>query len=341
MAQELKAPFPWFGGKSQVAHIVWDRFGNVPNYVEPFFGSGAVLLNRPHDPKIETVNDKDGFVANAWRAIAHDAKSVAEYADWPANENDLHARHYWLVTQRDDLTAWLEGDPEFYDAKIAGWWLWGMACWIGRGFCSGNGPWKSVDGRLVKCADGGGVNRQRLHLSAGQGVNRGGDLYEYMSALQARMRNVRVCCGDWSRVCCPTPTYKNGTTAVFLDPPYSADADRVMGCYAVDDGDVAHKVREWCIKNGENPELRIALCGYEGEGHDDLVKLGWDCVRWSARGGMENHGKERSCNRHREAIWFSPHCLSVGLFGNDVGRVQPPKPTGTSTSGSGVDPART
>ena len=30
----MKAPFPWFGGKSKVAEIVWDRFGNVPNYVE-------------------------------------------------------------------------------------------------------------------------------------------------------------------------------------------------------------------------------------------------------------------------------------------------------------------
>ena len=40
----LKAPFPWFGGKSRVADIVWDRFGDVANYVEPFFGSGAVLL---------------------------------------------------------------------------------------------------------------------------------------------------------------------------------------------------------------------------------------------------------------------------------------------------------
>jgi hypothetical protein len=29
----LKAPFPWFGGKSRVAEIVWDRFGDVPNYV--------------------------------------------------------------------------------------------------------------------------------------------------------------------------------------------------------------------------------------------------------------------------------------------------------------------
>ena len=60
----LTAPFPWFGGKSRVADIVWDRFGDVANYVEPFFGSGAVLLARPHPPRIETVNDLDCMVAN-------------------------------------------------------------------------------------------------------------------------------------------------------------------------------------------------------------------------------------------------------------------------------------
>ena len=43
---KLDAPFPWFGGKRRVAPIVWQRFGDVQNYVEPFFGSGAVLLNR-------------------------------------------------------------------------------------------------------------------------------------------------------------------------------------------------------------------------------------------------------------------------------------------------------
>lgn len=45
----LKAPFPWFGGKSTVADLVWQRFGDVPNYVEPFFGSGAVLSLLPQD----------------------------------------------------------------------------------------------------------------------------------------------------------------------------------------------------------------------------------------------------------------------------------------------------
>ena len=58
VAPDLPAPFPWFGGKSRVAPAVWERFGVVRNYVEPFFGSGAVLLARPapfEGP--ETIND--------------------------------------------------------------------------------------------------------------------------------------------------------------------------------------------------------------------------------------------------------------------------------------------
>jgi hypothetical protein len=43
----LRAPFPYFGGKSRAAHLVWAAFGDVPNYVEPFAGSLAVLLGRP------------------------------------------------------------------------------------------------------------------------------------------------------------------------------------------------------------------------------------------------------------------------------------------------------
>jgi site-specific DNA-adenine methylase len=43
---KLKAPFPYFGGKSRIAAEVWRRFGDVKTYVEPFCGSCAVLLAR-------------------------------------------------------------------------------------------------------------------------------------------------------------------------------------------------------------------------------------------------------------------------------------------------------
>ena len=150
----MKAPFPYFGGKSKVADIVWAALGSdMTNYVEPFAGSLAVLLNRPGGPgKVETVNDYDGLLANAWRAMKYDPDAVAIHADNPVNECDLHAHHLWLCGQRDALTEFLMAHPDFYDVKSAGW-------------CSGTGSWIAVDGRLVKGNSGRGINRTIPHLS--------------------------------------------------------------------------------------------------------------------------------------------------------------------------------
>jgi DNA adenine methylase len=323
----LKSPFPYFGGKSKVAPIVWQLLGDVPNYVEPFCGSAAVLLARPaeHQAHIETVNDADGMIANFWRALSHAPNDVAQYADWPVNENDLHARHAWLVGQRESITARLEGDPEWFDAKVAGWWVWGMALWIGGGFCSGEGPWHVVDGKLVHLwhkgqgvnrqlvhlwHKGQGVNRQRVHLwHKGQGVNRKlVHLQSYFNALAERLRDVRVCCGDWSRVCGPTPTVSNGLTGVFLDPPYAYDTGRDPDCYTVDSANVANAVRAWCLERGNDSRMRIVLAGYDGE-HNDLEREGWRVVAWSGHGGYA--GQRRygvNTNRHKERLWASPHC---------------------------------
>jgi len=98
--QPLKSPFVWFGGKRKVATEVWAALGDVDNYVEPFAGSLAVLLGRPHNPadgsrRAETVNDMDHYLSNFWRAVALYPDEVAQYADWPVNEDDLFARHLW------------------------------------------------------------------------------------------------------------------------------------------------------------------------------------------------------------------------------------------------------
>lgn len=132
--QRLKAPFPYFGGKSRIANMVWERFGKIDNYVEPFFGSGAMLLSCPTPGHTETVNDADGLLANFWRALQYAPDEVASYADWPVNEADLHARHRWLVDHRSMVESLMQ-DPEWYDAQAAGWWVWGISQWIGTGWC--------------------------------------------------------------------------------------------------------------------------------------------------------------------------------------------------------------
>lgn len=160
----LTAPFPWFGGKRRVAAQVWERFGTVRNYVEPFAGSLAVLLARPDAPGIETANDKDGYVSNFWRAVAADPEAVAHYADWPVNEADLHARHQWLV-QQADFRQRIAEDPEYFDAKIAGWWVWGISCWIGGSWCGErfwtDGPPNGKRPMLIQNGNGAGVHVQR------------------------------------------------------------------------------------------------------------------------------------------------------------------------------------
>ena len=285
----------------------------MPNYVEPFFGSGAVLLERPWPAETESANDLDCMVANFWRALQHDPEAVAEHADNPVNEADQHARHLWLCS-REEFRERMKTEPEYYDAKIAGWWVWGQCIWIGAGWCARQLPHLGNAGT--------GVHRKLPHLGdAGTGVQESDltsgtryvDLLGYMRELAERLRSVRVCCGDWSRILGPSVTFKHGITGVFLDPPYAAEAGRTADLYAVDSGEVANDVRRWAIENGGNPELRIALCGYEGE---HAMPESWECVAWKARGGYGSQGTGSGReNAGRERIWFSPHCQrNAGLF---------------------------
>jgi len=248
---------------------------------------------------------------------------------------DLFARHSWLVRQRVGLTDRLHDDPGYFDAKIAGWWVWGACNWIGTGWCSGKGPWvhdgvKIIDARKQSDAEKGqginrqlphlgnaglGINRKLPHLSAGRGINRSTPsetadrrefIFQWFGQLHERLRDVRVTCGEWQRVLGPSPTTMLGQTAVFLDPPYT-NGDMDYGAGGMGQG-IADSVRQWCIENGDNEKLRIVLCGHAEE-HDELLAHGWSIKRWKALGG---YGKsdEAKANAASETLWCSPHCIA-------------------------------
>jgi len=303
----MRTPFPWFGGKSRAAKLVWSYFGDPAMYVEPFFGSGGVLLNRPTPPKLEVINDKDHFVANFWRAVKYAPDEVAKYADWPVVEVELLARHAWLVYNSQDLFEKLVSDLEYYDAKIAGLWVWGQSAWFGSGFCSGKGPWKFVDGKLQrKPGPGLGVCSHKPHVSCrGMGIHRiSQDAKSYIAELAERLKRVRVLCGDWKIVVSDGSLSSSKDVAVFLDPPYTK-AVRTNGLYTVDD-DVAAQVREWAIQHGE--KYKVALCGLE---HEHNMPDSWyvESLTPIVSYGTSNKNTINAYNRHLERIWFSPKCI--------------------------------
>jgi hypothetical protein len=141
-----------------------------------------------------------------------------------------------------------------------------------------------------------------------------GLLSNFWRALKERLRRVRVCCGDWTRVCGTSVTFGHGMTGVFLDPPYADTAKRASNLYRVDCEQVAHTVREWAIEQGKNPLMRIALCGYSDE---HVMPDNWTVHAWKQGDGYGGQAKERSNNGAKERIWFSPNCIkpSDDLFG--------------------------
>lgn len=295
-------------------------------------------------------------------------------------------------------------NPEYFDPKIAGWWVWGACCWIGSGWCNDertdyaqtpfarrkgvNVPSDQAPGsaKIPELASGGGRGglRGRPQLTdafdIGRGVNGGaagsskkvplisgpgdgvdsvaglsmripilrggcgqgvdslpapGDcdarrawLTDWMRRLADRLRLVRTCYGHWSRICDSDSTLTRlGTTGVFLDPPYpikTTRGKRAKGLYANDGQDLdalRDEVLAWCVKWGREKDIRVAVCGYEGDGYESLVEdHGWKEQSWEASGGYGNQSKTnkgKAANAKRERIWFSPHCLGPdrpGLF---------------------------
>lgn len=380
-----KTPFPWFGGKSQAAPVVWSLLGDVAHYVEPFFGGGAVLLNRPHTANrpyySETLNDLDGFVVNFWRSVQWYPVETAQAASWPVSEADKSARQIALLRWRDaGALERLAGDAAWCDPVMAGWWAWAVCVQIGA--FDGRQAWTAdpmtgciykqpldprgagVDRRRPMVGNDGkgvnhpgtrepGVRRNIPRLSDnGSGVNRPGtrepgvldpitpahgvsaldtldwgqayhdltmpELLRWFRHLCARLRHVRIVNGDWRRVCTTGVMYTipvrqaKGLCGVFLDPPYADTANRDNNLYAEDSLTVAHDVREWCLRNGNDPKLRIVLAGFDGEHGDVLERAGWAAHEWFvaghlrggyAQGGADGHQQER------ERLWASPHCL--------------------------------
>ena len=145
-----RAPFPFYGGKRRWADTIWSKLGNPGVYAEPFAGSLAVLLHRTQPCPREIVCDLDGLLCNFWRALASRPRSrglLGRVADDPPRPH--RAAYVAAQLARGAWRASVETDPDFYDVKVAGWWVWGLSNWIGGGWCAdgrrpGNGQIPSV-----------------------------------------------------------------------------------------------------------------------------------------------------------------------------------------------------
>lgn len=77
----MNAVVKYPGAKWGIAHWIISHFPEHHSYLEPFFGSGAVLFTKERS-NIETVNDLDGDVVNFFEWIKRDPERIAHDIYW-------------------------------------------------------------------------------------------------------------------------------------------------------------------------------------------------------------------------------------------------------------------
>lgn len=112
------------GSKWTMANWIIEHMPEHHTYLEPFFGSGAVLFNK-QPSKSETINDLDGQVVNLFRVIRDRPQELAEkifwtpysreeyYAAYESSEDELESARRFLVrcwmaigAKTSDRTGW-------------------------------------------------------------------------------------------------------------------------------------------------------------------------------------------------------------------------------------------
>jgi len=76
-----------------MAKWIIDHMPPHTTYLEPFFGSGAVLFNKPRGP-LETVNDLDGDVVNLFRMIREHPEKLANLVRWTPYSREEYYNSY-------------------------------------------------------------------------------------------------------------------------------------------------------------------------------------------------------------------------------------------------------
>lgn len=280
----LKAPFPWFGGKSIVTDTVVPKLAGSQLYVEPFAGSLAVYLGMPKATH-EVVNDYDCLVVNAWRAISHHPN---ELADFLQNRPLMEVDNKWAIEQarKPTIREIVSSSPSGCDVKFAGIWLQFQSAAIG-------GFGKTGIAKSKPCGVFSGMRRSRLR--------------EVFNELAKRFCGAYILFGDWAA--CLTPAaldHTRRTVSVFLDPPYMGTEDVYShggGGEHTSEASIAMKVQDWCREHESIDSIKICLAGHVS----DYDLPGWECVRWARnRGFATDSGKK--AERHEEALFFSPSC---------------------------------
>jgi site-specific DNA-adenine methylase len=138
MTNNIKQLYTYFGSKKKIVDLVWEYLSDVTCFLEPFAGTAVVAINRPAHVKNVYLNDYDCHIVNVLRACMYKPEELIDYICHPRLELDLHMISDYLSrpSVKTGLREKLMTRLDYCDARMAGWWVWGINHWIGGSWCN-------------------------------------------------------------------------------------------------------------------------------------------------------------------------------------------------------------
>lgn len=250
MRSVLRYPGSKWNIASQLVRLIPEHH----TYVEPFFGSGAVLFNKQQS-NIEMVNDLDSNVVNLFHCIQEDAQNLARMV-----MTTPFSREIYEVTYRNAY----DNDDSYQKAlKFL------IQCWQGYGFRTDGSKvgWRNdVQGRERAYAL---WNWYRLP--------------EWLIDIAERLRMVQIENRPALEV---IERFNYSNVFMYIDPPYMLHT-RTGKQYNYEMTDSDH---EELLKMLLQSKAKIMLSGYESDMYNDYL-AGWGKKQFSS---YAEHGKPRT-----------------------------------------------
>lgn len=250
MRSVLRYPGSKWNIASQLVRLIPEHH----TYVEPFFGSGAVLFNKQQS-NIEMVNDLDSNVVNLFHCIQEDAQNLARMV-----MTTPFSREIYEVTYRNAY----DNDDSYQKAlKFL------IQCWQGYGFRTDGSKvgWRNdVQGRERAYAL---WNWYRLP--------------EWIIDIAERLRMVQIENRPALEV---IERFNYSNVFMYIDPPYMLHT-RTGKQYNYE---MTNSDHEELLKMLLRSKAKIMLSGYESDMYNDYL-AGWGKKQFSS---YAEHGKPRT-----------------------------------------------
>ena len=255
---KMRAVLKYPGSKWKIAGQLVEMIPQHHSYVEPYFGSGAVLFKKPLSD-IETINDIDDDVTNLFMCIRQDSEKLARLV----MSTPFSRQEYEESFGTDKFGIMILDDPYQKALRFL------VRCWQGHGFRT-NGckvGWKNdVQGRERSYAL---WNWYRLP--------------DWIIEVAERLRKVQI---ENKPALDVIKRFNYENVFMYIDPPYllGTRAGKQYKC------EMSDKDHEELLKELLQNKAKIMISGYESQMYNEYLE-NWHKLKFYS---CAEHGKPRT-----------------------------------------------